>query len=130
MFTGIITGKGRVRSLQANDFGARLVIDPAGWPHAPVAGDSVAVNGVCLTHAPGSGDAAGMLVFDVIRQTLTLTNLGALAVGRAVNLEASMTADTPIAGHFVQGHVDAVGRVDAVDAGAEQWRMTVAVDAA
>jgi len=129
MFTGIVTGKGRVRSIDTNDFGARLVIVPGAWPHTPAAGDSVAVNGVCLTHAPGGGGAAGALAFDVIRETLARTNLGDLDAGSAVNLEASLTADTPIAGHFVQGHVDAVGRVDAVDAGTEQWRMTVEVDA-
>ncbi len=128
MFTGIITGKGRLATLTTNAFGARLLIDPAGWDYPPSHGDSIAINGVCLTHAPHEGDPSGMLVFDVVRETLARTNLGRLAPGSHVNLEASLTADTPIAGHFVQGHVDAVGRVSRVDAGGEEWRLGVTVD--
>ncbi len=128
MFTGIITGKGRVKALQPNAFGARLIIDPGDWNYSPTHGDSIAINGVCLTHSPKTADSPGNLCFDAIRETLARTNLGDLAPERAVNLEASVTANTPMAGHFVQGHVDAVGRVAAVHAGDDEWRLTTRVE--
>lgn len=141
MFTGIIQTRGKVASVQSNAFGVRLRIDPGTWPYKPAHGDSIAVNGVCLTHAPAKPDdglprpssgssAPGTLCFDVIRETLSRTNLGKLQVGDEVNLESSMRADTPIAGHFVQGHVDATGSVAAIHAGKDEWRVTIAVDAA
>lgn len=128
MFTGIVQTLGRVRRIQANPFGARLIIDPAGWDHRPAAGDSVCVNGVCLTHTePDKGDE-GCFAFDVIRETLDRTNLGDLRQGGPVNLEPSLTASTPMGGHFVQGHVDAVAKVVHVVEGEEEWRITHEVD--
>jgi len=133
MFTGIIQARGSIASLQPNAFGARLLIDRGHWPYQPTRGDSIAVNGVCLTHAPSS-DAPGadptLLCFDVIRETLSRTNLGSLRVGDQVNLESSMRADTPIAGHFVQGHVDAVGKIADIHSGKDEYRLTVAVEPA
>jgi riboflavin synthase len=129
MFTGIVERKGQVAAVTPNAFGVRLRIEAAGWSYRPTPGDSIAVNGVCLTQAPDAeGDEA--LAFDVIRETLERTNLGDLSVGDAVNLESSLTAAKPIAGHFVQGHVDARGRVAAVHAGADEWRLSVEVDPA
>lgn len=122
MFTGIIEAKGRVAVLKHNAFGARLAIEPGGFAYQPGPGDSIAVNGVCLTAVAGE---RGRLAFDVIRETLDRTNLGSLTVGSPVNLEASLRADTPIAGHFVQGHVDGVGTVAAVRDTPEQWRTTI-----
>ena len=135
MFTGIVSGRGVVKSVEPNYFGVRLTVDPAGWAYKPTHGDSIANNGVCLTHAPapgtgsGSGDTEGDLVFDVIRQTLETTNLGELGVGDAVNLESSVTADTPMAGHFVQGHVDGTGEVTAIKKGSDEVRLTIGVSA-
>ncbi len=129
MFTGIVSGKGVVAVIEPNDFGVRLTVDPKGWEYRPSHGDSIANNGVCLTHAPapGKGHGDGMLYFDVIRQTLETTNLGSLEVGDAVNLESSVTANTPMAGHFVQGHVDGTGEVTAVKRGTDEVRVTVGV---
>lgn len=130
MFTGIVEATGSVASIQSNDFGARLRIAPDGFSYRPAPGDSIAVNGVCLTHSPGDGESTEHLAFDVIRETLERTALGDLRPGSSVNLEASLRADTPIAGHFVQGHVDGLGAVAEVYDGADEWRTTIEVDAA
>ncbi len=127
MFTGIVTGKGKVLSITPNPFGVRLLIDPQGWEYTPTRGDSIANNGVCLTHAPKDTDPPGTLAFDVIRETLDVTNLGDLVEGSTVNLESSVTATSPMAGHFVQGHVDGKGAVCDVHAGDDEWRTTIEV---
>ena len=128
MFTGIIEHQGRVVSLRPQAWGARLEIDPCGWAHVPAGGDSIAINGCCLTvvAAPGTG---GVLAFDVIPQTLSLTTIGALVVGEEVNLEHAATAATLLGGHIVQGHVDAVGEVLAVSTAGGEWRTRVAAPA-
>lgn len=130
MFTGIITAKGTVVSVASNDFGVRLIIDPgkpAAWPAFPNVGDSVAVSGCCLTHAPKPGDKPGHLAFDVIKESLSKTSLGKLTQGGEVNLELSLTPMTAIGGHFVQGHVDGTGVVKHVKSTAEEWVVTVEV---
>lgn len=122
MFTGIVQQLGAVVSLDPNDFGATLRIDPASWSHEPNPGDSIAVNGCCLTVTP---DAEGRLRFDVIRQTLDATNLGALKEGDPVNLEHAVTPQTMLGGHIVQGHIDGVGRVSRVVKSDEEWRVRI-----
>ena len=129
MFTGIVQAIGRVQRLQPNAFGAKLLIDPGDWSHRPAAGDSVAVNGCCLTYAPQGGESAGRLTFDVIRETLDRSTLGRLSAGDRVNLESSLTATTPMGGHFVQGHVDGLGRIVEISSSLDEWRTTVEVDA-
>lgn len=131
MFTGIVQAVGTVVRVTPSEAGARIEIDPDArkvWAYAPPAGDSIAVSGVCLTHAP-HGAEPRPLVFDVIAETLRRTTLGKLVVGARVNLEASLTASTPIAGHFVQGHVDAIGRVVEVRSDPADYRVTVEVPA-
>ena len=98
---------GVVRSREKTASGERLRIDAAGWGHRPDPGDSIAVNGCCLTVA----DQTSELAFDVIPATLTRTTLGGLAAGDRVNLEHAATPSTLLGGHLVQGHVDGVGRV-------------------
>jgi len=127
MFTGIIATTGRVRSIAPKTGGARLLVDPGDWHVAPRRGDSICVNGVCLTHAPADGND-GMLRFDIITETLSRSNLGALSVGDRVNLEASLTPDTPMGGHFVQGHVDGLGTVADIRDTAQEWRLTTRID--
>jgi riboflavin synthase alpha subunit len=124
MFTGIVDAKGTVAALTHNAFGARLVVDAQAFGYHPPPGDSIAINGVCLTHAPNAADPPRSLAFDVIRETLDRTNLGTLAAGDPVNLEASVRADTPLAGHFVQGHIDGCGTVVEVRDRADEWRTT------
>lgn len=131
MFTGIVEVMGRVAAVETNDFGAVLTIDTQGWDHKPQPGESIAINGCCLTV---TGDAAGRvdparLRFDVIRQTLDLTTLGALKTGDGVNLEHAVRADQMLGGHIVQGHVDGVGEVIAVKKSDEEWRTRVRLPA-
>jgi riboflavin synthase len=124
MFTGIVQHLGRVAAFDRNDFGARLRVDPCGWRHRPSHGESIAVNGCCLT-------VAGTLFeFDVIRQTLEVTALGRLAVGDRVNLEHAVTPTTMLGGHIVQGHVDGVGVVNSVVSDPTQWRLRITPPAA
>ena len=107
MFTGIVVEKGKV--LEASE--ESLVIE--GWLalEGAAIGDSIAVNGACLTITTMS---EGRFAVDVTQETLRRTNLGALRVGSAVNLEPSLAYGGKVGGHLVQGHVDAVGVVDEV----------------
>lgn len=134
MFTGIVEQRGRVRAACASSAGRRLLIDPMGWSHVPAPGDSIAVNGCCLTATePATGDAAGggaLLRFDIVPQTLALTTLGTLDGGDEVNLEHAATAGTLLGGHIVQGHVDGVGRVIDVRQGGDGHRVRIAADPA
>ncbi len=107
MFTGLIETVGRVRSLDAMPGGLRLTVAASLAPEVS-AGESVAVNGVCLTAVPGQ---TGELTFELGPETARVTALGSLAAGRMVNLERAMRADARVGGHFVQGHVDTTGRL-------------------
>ena len=107
MFTGLVGGTGTIRRLEPDGGGARLEV---GTPLAAElrAGDSIAVNGVCLT-AVAVGD--GSFSADVVAETLRRSSLGPLGEGDAVNLELPLRADERLGGHFVQGHIDGVGTV-------------------
>jgi riboflavin synthase len=110
MFTGIVAELGEVQSLNGGADGARLRIRAKLTPELEP-GDSVAVDGACLTAAEVS---EGSFEADVMRQTLELTTLGSLASGDPVNLELPLRATDRLGGHIVQGHVDGVGRVAAL----------------
>ncbi|GMU43989.1 MAG: riboflavin synthase [Xanthomonadales bacterium] len=121
MFTGLIQSVGRVAALEARGGDVRLAVDAGGLDLSAVQpGDSIAVNGVCLTaldpHAQG-------FAADVSNETLAKTTLGALRVDDPLNLEKSLTLATPLGGHFVSGHVDGVGTVVSVtdDARSQRW---------
>ena len=110
MFTGIIEGTGTVAALDAaaDGSGARLAVD-AGWLAGRLElGESVAVNGCCVTVAETT--AAGFAA-DLVAETLRRTALGGLAAGAEVNLERPMTLGGRLGGHLVQGHVDGVAKV-------------------
>lgn len=124
MFTGIIQAVGRVAAIEAGALDVRLRIETGKLPLDGVAlGDSIATSGVCLTvtELPGDGYWA-----DVSPETLSLTTLGQKAVGDPVNLETSLTLNTPLGGHLVSGHVDGVGAIEAVEEEARFWRVRVA----
>ncbi len=107
MFTGIVRELGRVDDVERNEAGARLRI--SGAVAAKLAtGDSVSVEGACLTVAGLDG---GAFEADVMNQTLSLTTLGELTAGDPVNLEPALRAGEPLGGHIVQGHVDGVAEV-------------------
>lgn len=124
MFTGIVQQVGRVASIETAEFGVRMRIDSCGWGHVPKPGESIAVNGCCLTLAEDAAPA-GVFSFDVIRQTLRLTNLGDLQVGAKVNLEHAVTPSSLLDGHIVQGHVDGCGVVAAVNDSPTERRLTI-----
>jgi len=123
MFTGLIEGVGRLVSTEARGGDARLRIAVGTLPFEGVAmGESIAVNGVCLT-VVAFDDAH--FEADASTETLSLTTLGALVPGRAVNLERAMRPTDRLGGHMVSGHVDGVGSVASVheDARAQRWRF-------
>jgi len=124
VFTGIIQAVGRVAAIEAGALDVRLRIETGKLPLDGVAlGDSIATSGVCLTvtELPGDGYWA-----DVSPETLSLTTLGRKAVGDPVNLETSLTLNTPLGGHLVSGHVDGVGAIEAIEEEARFWRVRVA----
>ena len=125
MFTGLIADLGTVAGIDVTDAGARLEIETA--LAAELAdGDSIAVNGVCLTV---SGRDADRFSADVMNQTLAVTSLAAVEAGGRVNLEPAMRAGDRFGGHIVQGHVDGLGRVAAVTADGFARRVEVELPA-
>jgi riboflavin synthase len=114
VFTGLVAGLGNVAAVEPDGDGVRLrVRTPLGAQLAP--GDSIAVNGVCLTAVDPDGDGFRA---DVMAETLRRSSLGPLGQGDAVNLELPLRASDRLGGHIVQGHVDGVGTVEsAVDEG-------------
>ncbi len=124
MFTGIVQHLGEVAAVTRCASGQTLHIDTRGWGTHPAPGDSVAVNGCCLTV---TDEAAGVstLSFDIVPQTLRTTTLGCLAVGDKVNLEPAVTAATLMSGHIVQGHVDGVALVRSVTTDGSERRLRI-----
>jgi riboflavin synthase len=110
VFTGLIQDVGEVQSLATGDAGARLRIATSLGSEIEL-GDSVAVNGICLTAT--AVDAEGFAT-EAMNQTLEVTALGGVEAGDKVNLELAMKASDRLGGHIVQGHVDGVGRVEGV----------------
>jgi riboflavin synthase len=123
MFTGIIEELGRVRAVEPRGEDARIVIEAnivTGDAHE---GDSIAVNGVCLTALDVQKDS---FAADVSRETLNRSTLGRLRAGAPVNLERSVTPVTRLGGHLVQGHVDARGKFLGAQAHGGSWTVRIA----
>ena len=112
VFTGIVRELGRVESLETNSGSVRLYVRAAETASGVAIGDSVSLNGVCLTATEVSD---GMLTFDAVSETLRRSTLGRLEAGAGVNVEPALRAGEPLGGHLVQGHVDGVGRVRSFD---------------
>jgi len=123
MFTGIVRELGRVVSIDGGPDGVRLELEAPQAAAAAGLGDSVAVNGCCLTVVGSDG---GRLTFDAVPETLRRTTLGALRPGDPVNVEPALRVGDPLGGHFVQGHVDGIGRVQSIEAEGEGLRVFVA----
>ncbi len=121
MFTGLIEDVGTVGAIEAGGDGARLQIVTE-LAAEIAAGDSIAVNGVCLTAA--AADAEGFET-EAMNQTLEVTSLGALEPGSRVNLELALRASDRLGGHIVQGHVDGVGEVTSVEVDGFAKRLRV-----
>lgn len=126
MFTGIVKRLAPVTAFRADAAGARIALDLGPLADTTARGDSVAVNGVCLTVAAKSGTVCE---FDAVRETLSRTTLGELRVGRHVNVEPSLRVGDPLGGHFVMGHVDGVGRVADLDRSAQNAVIRVSCPA-
>ena len=112
MFTGIVRERGRVAAVDGGAQRVRLTVEAPATASAVSVGDSVAVNGVCLT-AVEAGN--GTLAFDAVPETLARTSLGRLAPGAPVNVEPALRAGDPLGGHVMQGHVDGLARVRSVE---------------
>lgn len=128
MFTGIIQGVGRLAGLEPRGGDVRLLVEVGSLAFENVElGESIAVNGVCLTVV--EFDASSFSA-DASNETLSLTTLGGLAEGDALNLERAMRPVDRLGGHMVSGHVDGVGRVAAIepDARAQRWRFEASPD--
>jgi len=113
VFSGIVREVGSVISVEDAAEGSRLVLGARDAAARTSVGDSVAVGGCCLTATAVEGPA---LTFDVVPETIARTTLGVLRPGDRVNVEPALRAGEPLGGHYVQGHVDAVGRIQSVEA--------------
>jgi riboflavin synthase len=123
MFTGIVEELGEVRELTQEGGGTRLVLLGELASQGAGLGDSIAVNGVCLTVTELEGSR---LTFGVAPETLLRTNLGELQAGDKVNLERSLPSDGRLGGHFVQGHVDGTGKLAGLEPDGDSLHVTVA----
>ena len=126
MFTGLVEETGTLAALDRSSAGARLTV------RAPLAssdarpGDSIAINGCCLTVVTHIGETLG---FDLLAETLSRTNLGDLSIGSAVNLERALAATARLGGHFVQGHIDCTAEVLALEPHGADHRIEIALPA-
>jgi riboflavin synthase len=123
MFTGIIEELGRVRSVEQNGENARIVIEAHTVTEDTRHGDSIAVNGVCLTALDIQDDS---FAADVSRETLERSTLGRLDAGTRVNLERAVTPTTRLGGHIVQGHVDGRGTFKSAIDHEGSWTVRIA----
>jgi riboflavin synthase alpha subunit len=108
VFTGIVRERARVAVVEVNGGGVRLTIEAPATAASVTTGDSVSLSGCCLTAV---AVADGRMVFDAVPETLRRSTLGGLSAGDDLNLEPALRAGEPLGGHYVQGHVDGVGRV-------------------
>lgn len=122
MFTGIIEELGTVRSIGMRGENARIVIAAGVVTKGTNHGDSISVNGVCLTALDIERDS---FAADVSRETLARSTLGSLKTGTPVNLERAVTPATRLGGHIVQGHVDARGTFTHVEDHGESWTVRI-----
>ncbi|HJT28415.1 MAG TPA: riboflavin synthase [Pyrinomonadaceae bacterium] len=122
MFTGIIEELGNVRSIEERGENARIVITARIVTEGTNHGDSISVNGVCLTALDIQPDS---FAADVSRETLSRSTLGRLNLGAPVNLERAVTPATRLGGHIVQGHVDARGQFAGVEDHGESWTLRI-----
>ena len=124
MFTGIIETTGTVEALTVSQEGGRLIINAVTFAEELALGESVAVNGCCLT-VVSSGP--GRVAFDLLQETLGITNLGLLTAGDVVNLERAMRVGDRLSGHFVQGHIDGTSEILAYEPDGRDHRYIVSL---
>ncbi len=126
MFTGIIQAKGRVKEVTHSDKGALFVFESDSFDMSSVSiGDSIAVNGVCLTVIDFCDSNFSA---DVSQETLDCSIFDKLQIGQNVNLEKSLRLNQGIDGHLVSGHVDGIGKIDSISAEGESTRINIEID--
>jgi riboflavin synthase len=126
MFTGIVEGKGQVVGAKLQNGNMRLAVRLSGRRKTPRRGESISINGACLTV---SSVRNGVVFFDVVGETLRRTNLGLLESGSSANYEMSMTSADLIGGHLVTGHIDGTGIVKDISPEGGSVRMKITVPA-
>ena len=124
MFTGLVEETGELLALERSAAGARLTLRASVIARDIHLGDSVAVNGCCLTVTAHQGET---LAFDLLAETLVRTNLGALAPGAPVHLERALAAHARLGGHFVQGHIDTTSPILAFEQVKADHRLEIAL---
>jgi riboflavin synthase len=122
MFTGLVRERGRVAARSGDAGGVRLVIAAPGTAAMAAVGDSISIDGICLT-AVAVED--GSIAFDAVPETLNRSALGELEPGDEVNLEPALRAGEALGGHYVQGHGDGLGRIRSVEPEGDGVRMWV-----
>ena len=125
MFTGLVEGIGRLMTLQVQKSFVRLMIDIGSVAEGVKMGDSIAVNGCCLTVSHILGTHCG---FDLLQETLTQTNLGQIKPKVGVNLERAMSAQGRFGGHFITGHIDTVGVIRRWEQVGQDHELRIAID--
>ncbi len=126
MFTGIVETTGTVQSIVFREGGARFVVRVGAMVGELALGESVAVNGCCLTVTEFDG-VAGSAAFDLLSETLRVTSLGQIKEGSIVNLERALRVGDRLSGHFVQGHVDAAAKVLELESAGADHRFVVSL---
>lgn len=126
MFTGLVERTGRIEAIEPRSGGARFIINVGSLASEVRAGDSIAINGCCLTATVIDGECVS---FDLLEQTLRVTSLGDLKVGDLVNIERALAAGARLGGHFVQGHVDGTVKLVTWRQEGADWRLEVELPA-
>ena len=127
MFTGIVESVGRITGLEARADGSLLRIQAGALSEGVRIGDSVALDGCCLTVVRVDGEE---LCFEAVAETLALTSIGERKAGDRLNLERALPASGRLDGHIVQGHVDGTGQVRGIERSGDDVRMTIGCDRA
>ncbi len=122
MFTGLVESLGTARAFTVSPEGRRLFVEAPALAADSMPGESIAVDGCCLTVAEIAGP---VLRFDLLEETLRATNLGRIVAGSRVNLERALAANARLGGHFVQGHVDCPAAVRAITAAGSDLGLTM-----
>jgi len=125
LFTGLVREMGEASSLMKKGNGARLFLDAKSLAQWAKLGDSIAINGTCLTVVEIRGNT---LAFDISDETLRSTNLGELQARDRVNLEPALRLDDRLGGHFVTGHIDGVGRIQSKNLEGEVWKIVIGTE--
>jgi riboflavin synthase len=125
MFTGLVEGTGRVMALLSPEGMTRLTVDAGPLAEGVQIGDSVAINGCCLTVTSSDGPRLG---FDLLKETQACTNLRDAKPGRAVNLERALPAHGRYGGHFVTGHIDTTGVIRGWEQKGQDYELRVGIE--